>query len=96
MSSSSRLAFLSSTIEANTAKIENYLSCNHLPPLSLESSHSQSLETGDFTGARDAILEAVSELEALVGGPAAVLHRVTRSAVGASSLCQRHVLTFTL
>ena len=94
--SPSRLTHLSSTINTNIVKIEDYLSRNNLPPLSLESLPSQSLEVEDFTGAHDAVLEAVSELEALVGGPAAVLHRLSRSAAGASLPDMSHVLIDTL
>jgi hypothetical protein len=74
----SRSAVLASTIAANVSKIEEFLASNDLPALSLDADAPlQQPGSKEFTRARDATLEAISELEALVLGPLGVLHKAS-------------------
>lgn len=74
----SRTAALASAIAASVSKIDEFLSSNGLPPLSLDpDAPLQQPSSKEFTRARDATLDAISELEALVLGPLGVLHKAS-------------------
>ena len=74
----SRTAALASVIAANVGKIDEFLSSNDLPPLSLDpDAPPHQPNSTNFTRARDAALEAISELEALILGPLGILHKAS-------------------
>lgn len=78
----SRTAALASLIAANVGTIDGFLSSNHLPPLSLDpDAPLQQPNSKEFTRARDATLEAISELEAYILGPLGILNKAS-AAVG--------------
>lgn len=75
---SSRTVALASAIAANVGKIDEFLSSSGLPPLSLDpDAPLQQPNSKEFTRARDATLEAISELEALILGPLGILHKAS-------------------
>lgn len=74
----SRTAALASIIAANVGKIDEFLSSNGLPPLSLDpDAPLLQPQLKEFTRVRDAALEAISELEALILGPLGILHKAS-------------------
>ena len=71
---SSRIVDLASTIMASTTEFDKCLEAHRLPSPSFDTSTPAMLPpSGELQGAQTAILEAVSELQALVLGPIAML-----------------------
>ena len=86
---SSRIMDLASTIMANTARFDVLLEAQNLPSPSFDTSASLSLPPSkELQGAQTAILEAVSELQALVLGPLAMLRSYALKARWACHLPQ--------
>ena len=72
--SSSRIAHLASIIADNTTKIDNYLSSHDLPSPSFETDAPVALlQPKEVAAPRDALLEAITELQALALGPLGIL-----------------------
>lgn len=77
---SSRAAALASAITANIVKIDELLASDDRPPLSLDDAPAPLQQSGSsqkFLEAREATLEAISELEALVLGPLGILQKAS-------------------
>lgn len=73
--SPSRIVELASIITAKNNQIDDYLSTNHLPPLSFEPNDESPKDTlpNSVQAAQNAILEATDELHALMLGPMGIL-----------------------
>lgn len=74
----SRIATLAFIVATNTAKYDDYLSSHSLPSPSFDKETPFRLELPDeITRARDAVLEASTELQALILGPVEFLQDQT-------------------
>ena len=74
----SKISKLASTIAANTAKYDKYISSQGLPSPSFDINTPLKLDLSDEASlARDTVLEASTELQALIHGPLGYLHNQT-------------------
>jgi hypothetical protein len=80
MSQLSRISELSSIIQTNTSKIDEYLCTNGLPPLSFDI-HGSAKPPNAISPFQTAILEATDELNTLVQGPVPFIINLTVSNV---------------
>jgi hypothetical protein len=80
MASTSRISELASIIQRQTAVVDEYLKANGLPTPSFDASYQPALQfTEDISAARDAVLEAMDELQALMLGPmGSIFHEITQ------------------
>ena len=77
-SASSRISQLASTISANTAIFDAYLASNGIPSLSFSTGTPSKIDVPqNIAEARDAVIDASGELQALLLGPRGHLQRQT-------------------
>lgn len=99
MADQSRILELSSLIELGTLQLDNYFKTHDLPTPSLSVNAAPDVRLPEFLfKQRDEILDATSELQALIEGPLAHLTRLTSPSVSFSfdhalSLLMTHRLT---
>ena len=89
---SSRIVDLASIVMANTAKFEVLLGLHKLPSPSFDPSTFAKLPPSEeLQGTQTAILEAISELQALILGPIGMLRSNALMVCWACHLRQKHI-----
>ena len=79
MAPMTRIAELATIIQENTIKVDEYINSKGLPTPSFSIQTSPQLDfPADVAGARDVVLEAMDELQALMLGPIGwIFHELT-------------------
>lgn len=84
MASISRTAELACLIQLNTAKVDNFITSQGLPPLSFDISMPSQLQLPDtIVASSNVVIEATDELHALMLGPMSfVFHQIDSTVNG--------------